>query len=666
MDYRRHHDLPPFNGRPEDWPMFNSAFRTTTQAYGYSELENLLRLQKSLSGPARTTVESMLIHPHHVGHAMATLEAAFGRPELLLRSQLKLARELPLVTDANMSLLVQHALVVQNLATYLDSESTQHYLANPTLIEELVNKLPMSRRLEWAAVSIEARPHPTLTHYATWISGIARLISLVTPDPDTYTVRGNVPKSRGRVLLNVDDINANQSSRMMCVFCGRAHDVQTCGELFKLSIPDRIREISKRPLCLGCLSSKHILPACKDKLQCGIDGCTQWHIRQLHLPNNPSQSASIQDQSTTPQSKRRTRRSNKKKNAGNLQIVPSNNNETVQVVQENISKIYHCNKRYSEGSLFFRIIPVILKGPTRIIKTFALLDEGSSLSLIDADLANDLQLCGPSSNLNVQWFGSQSTNMISQSVNLGISGEQPNAESYNISNVRTIKRLTLPNQSVDRFEVIKTNPHLRDVPFASYKNAVPKILLGLDNHHIGVPRQVQTSQEEDGIAAMETKIGWVIYGSDGSSMHPPRAEVMHIYSDNESESFAQLHELVQQHFTTEDFGIKTQASIIESDENIRARQILHQTTRRTGLHFETGLLWKNSDVKLPDSYDMALKRLASVESKMRRQPEYATQYKSQISSYIEKGVCSKVDKGGSCMPRGSNVVPAAFCCQQRQ
>lgn len=115
----------------------------------------------------------------------------------------------------------------------------------------------------------------------------------------------------------------------------------------------------------------------------------------------------------------------------------------------------------------------------RSVHTFSVLDEGSSISLIDEDLANELQLEGVSSQLSVQWFGRQSTVVDSN--------------------------------------ILSTNPHLSSVPFCYYENAQPKILLGLDNHHLGVPRQVRTNTQSDSIVAMDTKLGWVLYGSDGNT-----------------------------------------------------------------------------------------------------------------------------------------------------
>jgi len=41
-------DLPTFNGNPDEWPTFISAFENSTSAAGFSNVENMLRLQKCL------------------------------------------------------------------------------------------------------------------------------------------------------------------------------------------------------------------------------------------------------------------------------------------------------------------------------------------------------------------------------------------------------------------------------------------------------------------------------------------------------------------------------------------------------------------------------------------------------------------------------------------
>lgn len=50
--------------------------------------------------------------------------------------------------------------------------------------------------------------------------------------------------------------------------------------------------------------------------------------------------------------------------------------------------------RMSTQALLFRIIPVILYGPKGMVETYAFLDEGSSLTLVEDELANNLGVDG--------------------------------------------------------------------------------------------------------------------------------------------------------------------------------------------------------------------------------------------------------------------------------
>ncbi|XP_053968527.1 uncharacterized protein LOC128869954 [Anastrepha ludens] len=49
--------LPTFNGDPEEWPLFISSFDNSTTVAGYTDAENLIRLQASLKGKAREMVK---------------------------------------------------------------------------------------------------------------------------------------------------------------------------------------------------------------------------------------------------------------------------------------------------------------------------------------------------------------------------------------------------------------------------------------------------------------------------------------------------------------------------------------------------------------------------------------------------------------------------------
>ena len=63
------------------------------------------------------------------------------------------------------------------------------------------------------------------------------------------------------------------------------------------------------------------------------------------------------------------------------------------------------NQHQQKGKTLFRIVPVKLHGPNTILEIFASLDEGSSLTLIEEELANDLNLTGTSTSLCLKWTG---------------------------------------------------------------------------------------------------------------------------------------------------------------------------------------------------------------------------------------------------------------------
>lgn len=66
-------ELPPFSGKPEEWPIFLSSFTNTTAMCGFTDAENAVRLQKSLTGKAYDAVKSSLMHPSNVKGVLATL-----------------------------------------------------------------------------------------------------------------------------------------------------------------------------------------------------------------------------------------------------------------------------------------------------------------------------------------------------------------------------------------------------------------------------------------------------------------------------------------------------------------------------------------------------------------------------------------------------------------
>ncbi|KAH8389061.1 hypothetical protein KR200_005793, partial [Drosophila serrata] len=172
-------DLPIFGGQPEEWPIFSCAFTETTRAYNCTDLENNQRLLKALKDDAREAVKSLLIHPGNVSAVMEQLRFRFGRPEQLIRSQLNNIREVQPISEHNLAKIVPFATRVSNLMAFLQAANAEQHLGNPSLMEELVAKLPTSKRVDWAEYAATIQPFPTIVHFSAWLQGYANVLCTV-------------------------------------------------------------------------------------------------------------------------------------------------------------------------------------------------------------------------------------------------------------------------------------------------------------------------------------------------------------------------------------------------------------------------------------------------------------------------------------------------------
>lgn len=70
----------------------------------------------------------MLIHSRNTERVLDTLQRRFGRPSLLVRSQIQRVRDLAPLDENKLEQLDPFATTVQNLATFLDTDATRMHL----------------------------------------------------------------------------------------------------------------------------------------------------------------------------------------------------------------------------------------------------------------------------------------------------------------------------------------------------------------------------------------------------------------------------------------------------------------------------------------------------------------------------------------------------------
>ncbi|XP_065081800.1 uncharacterized protein LOC135704263 [Ochlerotatus camptorhynchus] len=487
-----------------------------------------------------------------------TLKMRYGRSELLIESLAERVRTAPSPKVDKLEMIIEFGTMVQALCDHIIAAHLYDHLANPTLLKDLVEKLPAEYRMRWAGHRRQQREVnlKTFSDFMEEIVSDAYSVSNVATTFERYSKQDR-PKPRDRNLIHTE------AGKVDCLVCKReGHRVKDCKIFSTLPVDDRWKKVQSLQLCRTCVSN-HGRRACRSTKRCEVDGCQYRHNPLLHA------SASKYKGQTS---------------------------------ESHVQ--YHFNEA-SIPSLLFRILPITLHNGLKSVKTFAFLDEGSSVTMIESSLAKELGVTGYKKPLCLKWTGDVTREELdSQRISILISG-CGNSKRYRMNDVRTIQALDLPMQ-------------------------IPKLLIGVDNLRLAFPLKTREGVT-GGPTAVKTRLGWCVYGGQRTQEHPEYS--YHISECGGEEAF---DEALKKYFSFEEAGIKSTGAVM-SEEDKRCARILETTTKRVDERFESGLLWKYDNFEFPDSYPMAVKRLQCLESRMAKDPSLKQNILRQIDEYQQKG-----------------------------
>lgn len=246
-----------------------------------------------------------------------------------------------------------------------------------------------------------------------------------------------------------------------CKICKNGqHPLEICTEFLQADPKQRWDIARTTHDCFSCLKKHH--GPCSRKVPCGISGCTRFHHRLLHK----SESAVIGQKAITT---------------------------TVS----------------SRGGTILKTVPVNISGPKGQMSIVAFLDEGSTVSMIDSELAAAIGVEGPVSPLCCMWTGGISRDdKNSQKVSIELSRPDSNKAPFKLTGVRTFKNLELPKQKINFDELYEKYPYTKHVQQLA---ECPKLLIGQDNCDLIVSREsVQPTRDAPMLTL--TNIGWVVHG----------------------------------------------------------------------------------------------------------------------------------------------------------
>lgn len=602
-------ELPPFSGNPEEWPTFISTLEWSTAACNFTNAENLIRLQKSLKGEALQSVQQMLIHPANVPGVVEVLRLLYGQPEKIINSIKYKIKSSPVVDENNLKTLTTFAIKVRSLISTITASNLYDEINNSSLLFDLIQKLPPSYQMQWANYKMQLmnqNKNPNLSEFDKWIFSIGITASSIAVEPHcskTTTNHKDKISANNKKAYKKDYVYTHSDERK-CVVCNNnCKAVASCQTFLSLDRGEKWNVVKRNKLCKFCLCKHN--DECRKKKKCGKEGCEYFHHSSLHRYSQPA----------------------------NEHNEMSNDNVNNLHIEEVVNNSHSAEIK----NILFKIIPVKIYGKDKSINTYAFIDDGSSISLMDESLVNQLDVEGISNPLCLRWTGGmERTENSSQKVKIGISGG--NGKRFNM-NVFTVNSLNLPSQSLDYRVMAQNYRHLRNLPVKSYSNAVPMLLIGLNHFDLGIHNKVREGSPYEPVA-VRTQLGWLIYGTVAENKNSGKHFNYHICECSASDN--DLDKLVRSYYALDSVGISIKDPLIAESEQ-RALHLLDNFTKRNANgNYIVPLLWKFDLVKLPDSYDMAFKRLVCLERKLKQNDELFNTFKETLSKYLSKGYIRKL------------------------
>ncbi|XP_045535755.1 uncharacterized protein LOC106718630 [Papilio machaon] len=630
-------DLPEFHGDYVEWLHFKNAYEESTKICKFSDSENLWRLRRSLRGAAKEAVADLLIGNTVPSQVMDTLELRFGRSDFIVHTittQLKKLPPLPLFYQSN---LVEFSTKIINSVATLRALKKEEYLRSPELINAVIFKLPSTLLSKWTDYAYSKRLDnlPKLTLLAEFLKQESQiLLSVGTIPLDNYNSQQTENKTRKRhkvFNLSTTDYNANE----LCKFCNKSvHKLTDCRIFRRALRRDRWKFVKSQGLCFVCLHRRHTAAMQCNAPPCDVDKCGLQHHRLLHFNKGAVHApadARAADRSRSP-------------------APPSGREPPAPPAPESLSAqspspaAVGTVANLAAGSsaprdeVLLKVVRVKLRGPSGIeLISHALLDDGASVSVIDANLADQLGLVASESSAVrfVDAFGIEVYQADTPKVTVDISSTDSN-NIYNCKiQLRKVSKLNLPMQNLSVINNINCK-HLTCIKgYVCKENVIPKLLIGEDNYHIIAPLQIISGSKNEPYAT-RCRLGWSIHGYSGRTHTPSARSIFYLaHSDGEK-----LNELITNSFAIDSIGISPLRR--ENKAHIRAVDILDKSFRKVDEQYEVCLPFKSDEFTMPDSYDNALSRMISLNKKFNNNRDYANRYSREIKKLFDEGYAREI------------------------
>ncbi|CAB3996126.1 Hypothetical predicted protein, partial [Paramuricea clavata] len=292
-------------------------------------------------------------------------------------------------------------------------------------------------------------------------------------------------------------------------------------------------------------------------------------------------------------------------------------------------------------------VPVRVRGinGTQEVQTYALLDNGSEVTLCDERLARKLNIDGENTNFTLTGING-SVEVESQLVDIVVMSLDGSTE-VELQKVKTVKEIPISNGCVPRQADVNKWPHLRDMNIPELEDRNIMLLIGLkEKPRLFLPLECKEGGDGEPIA-IRYSLGWTVMGpvgdereNDGFSVNFTRVKDQTPVTVNDDILLHQLQRL----WNTDFKDLKANDKVLASVEDERALHVMEKSVKLVNGHFQVALPWRKDPPDIPNDKIMAERRLRSLKNRLAKDTELFIKYTKAMQDYIDKGHAQKPDK----------------------
>ncbi|KAL0870369.1 hypothetical protein ABMA27_005379 [Loxostege sticticalis] len=593
--------LPVFDGNYLKWLEFRDTFDSLINSNDSIPTINKFHyLRSSLEGSALVVIKSIEFTSKNYTVAWDLLCERYDNKNILINNHLKALCSIELINKESYKAL---RYLIDNISKNLRSLNT---LGLPTdswdaLVIYLVStKLDATTNCKWEEHKSTLSNLPTLDDFFQFLRNRAAILE------NTQTNKVEKPVYQNKFIQRTsnntksfpvsleDNSDASATSYPSCVICNQTHPIYQCPKFKKLTVEERLNEVTRLKLCSTCLRKGHNTYQCRLKGLCRL--CKSKHNTLLHINKTNQREA---------------------------------DNTAVPSLPISLSAV-------SVGQVLLCTAMVEVESNNEIYQARALLDTGSQSSFVTDKFKQKIGI--PTENINSMSVSgiNNAAFHISERCSLTIKSK------YN-SFQREVQCLVVPvitgplpstDVNIDNFNLPK-NMQLADPLF--YRPSNIDILLGADVFwDIVGTKQMRLGLNKP--IMQQSHLGWLI---SGPICNPQPKTTLN--SNIHCHFSKEIHDSLKLFWEIDEFHPDKISPTVE--ENLCEDHFLEHTCRLPTGRFSVKIPFKEDpEQALGDSFIQAKMRFLNLEKKLRKLPLIKDQYREFIKEYSDLGHLSEVVK----------------------